>query len=84
MRFLACRYRRQRLYNVEPKRRSLPGDDCRPSQEEHPNAIPAVSVGLDDLGFVRNPVLVPAPDGGRIVNTENIDILDLETVAFQL
>ena len=63
---------------------SLSGSDGGPGEEEDPDAVPAITIGLNDLVLVRYPVLVPAPDGGRVVNAENVNILDLETVVFQL
>ena len=62
----------------------VPGDDGGPSQEEHPDAIPALAIGLDDLVFVHHPVLVPAPDGSRIMHPEDVNVLDFEAVVLEL
>lgn len=63
---------------------SLPGDDGGPGEEEDPDAVPAVTISLDDLVLVRYPVLVPAPDGCGVVNTENVNVLDFEAIALKL
>ena len=45
---------------------------------------PAVSVlGLNFLP-VRHPVTIPSPKSGRVVNTNGIDVLDLETSTLEL
>ena len=61
-----------------------PGNDSGPSQKEHPYAVPALPIGSDDLVFVGHPVLVPAPDGSGIVDTKNVDILDLKAIILEL
>lgn len=38
----------------------------------------------DNLVFVGNPVLVPSVDGGRVVNAQDIDRLDLKVGVFKL
>lgn len=43
-----------------------------------------LAVLLDDLVLVGDPVLVPAIDRGRVVHTEDVDLLDLEAGSFDL
>jgi hypothetical protein len=62
----------------------VPGNDSGPSQEEDPYAVPALPIGSNDLFFVGDPVLVPAPDGSGVVHTENVNILDLKAVILEL
>lgn len=70
--------------NLEEGCTSLSRDDSRPSQEEHPDAIPALAIGLDDLVLVHHPVLVPAPDSSGVVDAEDINVLDFESVILEL
>lgn len=70
--------------DLEEGSASLPGDDGGPGEEEDPDAVPAVTIGSDNLVLVRDPVLVPVPDGGRVVNTEDVNVLDLKAVIFEL
>ena len=65
-------------------RQYIPAGDGAVCKEEDPDTVPPVTVFRDDFVLVTDPVLVPAVDGGRIVNAKNIDVLDLETSAFQL
>jgi hypothetical protein len=62
----------------------IPGDDGRPSQEEDPDAIPALAIGLDDLVLIHYPVLIPAPDCSRIMHAEDVNILDFESIILEL
>jgi len=62
----------------------VPGNDSGPSQEEDPYTVPAFPIGSDDLVLVGDPVLVPAPDGSRVVYTENVNVLDFKAVILEL
>lgn len=64
--------------------RSLARDDGRPGKEDLPGAEPLFAVGGSDRLLVRHPVQVPAVDGGRVVDSNGVDILDLETSALEL
>jgi hypothetical protein len=63
---------------------TLAGSDGGGSQEVLPNAEPALSVLSLDLVLVTHPVPVPAPEGGRVVDTDGVDGLDLEAGALEL
>jgi hypothetical protein len=45
-------------------------------------SIPSVAILRQDLLLVGDPVSVPSPQSGRVVNTDSIDILDLKSCAF--
>jgi len=62
----------------------IPAGDGAVCKEEDPDTVPPFTVFRDNFLLVTNPILVPAVDGGRIVNAKNINVLDLETSAFQL
>lgn len=49
------------------------------SKEVLPNAEPALAVLGLDLVTVAHPVPVPAPEGSRVVHTDGVDGLDLES-----
>ena len=57
---------------------NAPRDDGRPREEEHPEAVPAVPIRLDDFVLVADPVLVPAPDRRAVMHAEHVDVLHLE------
>ena len=61
-----------------------PGDDGGHGQEIDPDSVPPVTVLLGDLVLVADPVLVPAIDGGRVVNTKNINVFNLESSRLDL
>ena len=56
----------------------VPRSDGGRGEEVEPYTVPAVAVSLDDLVLVADPVLVPAPEGSRVVHAEDIDVLDFE------
>ena len=62
----------------------IPRDDGRVRKEEDPDAVPTLAVDLDHLLLVADPVLVPAPDGSRVVDTEDIDVLDFKASGLDL
>jgi hypothetical protein len=62
----------------------VPGDDGGPSQEEHPDAIPALAISLDDLALVHHPVFIPAPDSSRIMHPKDVNVLDFEAIVLEL
>jgi len=61
-----------------------PGNDRRHSQEIDPDSVPPVTILLDNLVLVANPVLVPAVNGCRVVDTKNIDVFDLKSSRLDL
>ena len=63
---------------LEDGRAAMAGNDNRPSKEESPGAEPALAVFGDYLFAVREPVVIPVEDCGRIVNTKDVHILHLE------
>ena len=46
-------------------------------------SIPSVAILRQDLLLVGDPVSVPSPKSGRVVNTDSVNILDLEPCAFK-
>ena len=61
-----------------------PASDRAVSQEEDPNPVPAITILGDDTLLVADPVLIPSIDSRRVVNTQNVDVLDLEARTLQL
>ena len=53
-------------------------------QEELPDAEPALAVLGGNLLLVADPVAVPFPEGGGVVHTDGVNLLDLETSALKL
>ncbi len=66
------------------QRKHVPRSDGGRREEVEPDAVPAVTVLLHDLVLVADPVLVPAPEGGRVVDAEDVDVLDLEAGGLEL
>lgn len=62
---------------------TLAGGDGRRSKEVLPDAEPALSVLSLNLVLVAHPVSVPAPEGGRVVDTDGVNTLDLEASALK-
>lgn len=62
----------------------IPASDGAVGQEEDPDTVPAVAVRSNHLVLVADPVLVPSVEGCRIMDTENVNILDLKTSTFKL
>lgn len=56
---------------------SLTGGDGGISKEEFPDSVPSVAILGLDLVLVGEPVSVPSPESGRVVDTNGIDSLDL-------
>lgn len=56
----------------------LPAANNTPSKEKGPDSVPPVAIGRDNLIMMRDPVLIPPLNGGRVVDTEDINILDFE------
>lgn len=63
---------------------SLARDDGRPGKEDLPGAEPLFAIGGSDRLLVRHPVQVPAVDSGRVMDSDGVDVLDLETSALEL
>jgi len=61
-----------------------PGNDRRHGQEVDPDSVPPIAVLLGNLVLVANPVLVPAVDSCRVVDTKNINIFDLKSSRLDL
>lgn len=69
---------------LEDASAALPRDDGAVGEEEDPDAVPAFTILSNNLLSVINPVQVPLPNGGAIVDTQDIDVLDLKTGCFNL
>jgi len=54
------------------------------SKEEDPHPIPSVTIFCDNLVFIADPVLIPAINCSRVVDTENINVFDLKASRFEL
>lgn len=52
-------------------------------QEELPDTVPSHTVLVDNLVLVAQPVPVPSPDGGRVVDTDVVDGHNFKTSGFQ-
>jgi len=63
---------------------SLSASDRTVSQEEDPDPVPAITILGNNALLVADPVLVPSVDSRRVVNAQNVDVLDLEACALQL
>jgi hypothetical protein len=50
----------------------------------HDELIEPFTVFLCDFILVCDPVLVPTPDGCRVMNTQNINVLDFKSGRFKL
>lgn len=60
-------------HDLEASSAALAGSDNGPSKEEFPDSEPAGAVlGLDDVE-VAEPVAVPAPEGGGVVDADGVD-----------
>lgn len=63
---------------------ALATDDDTVGKEEDPDSIPPFTIGFDNVLLIADPVLVPLVNGRRIMNTEDINILDLKTGTLEL
>lgn len=70
--------------DLEASSTALAGDDGGVGKEELPDAEPPFAVLGLDLVPVVHPVAVPSPESSRVVNTDGIDMLDLETSTLEL
>jgi hypothetical protein len=70
--------------DLEASSTALAGDDGRVGKEELPDTEPSLAVLGLDLVLVGHPVAVPSPEGGRVVNTNSINVLDLEAGTLEL
>lgn len=61
-----------------------PAGDDTVCQEECPDSVPPVTILGYHFLLVLNPVLVPPVDRRGVMDTEDINVLDLETSTFQL
>jgi len=66
------------------KRNLIPASDGAICEEEDPDPVPPIPILGNDLLLVAHPVLVPAVDCSRVVNTKDINVFDLKTSTFQL
>src|SRR6266851_1086286 len=69
---------------LEDGRATVAGDDDRPSEEEGPDAEPALAVRSDYLFAIGEPVVIPVEDRSRIVDTKDVHILHLETSCLEV
>jgi len=67
-----------------PKLFFSPGNDRRHGQEEDPDSVPPITVLLDYLVLVADPVLVPAVDSRRVVDAKNVNVLNLKSSGLEL
>lgn len=65
-------------------RRDLPARDNAVCKEEWPDSEPSVTVLGNNAVLVADPIFIPAVDGSRVMDTENINIFDFETSTLQL
>lgn len=70
--------------NLEARGGSLARGNGGNGQEVLPDAVPADPVLGDNLLLVADPVAVPPPQSGRVVDADCVDALDFETGAFKL
>jgi len=66
------------------QRNPIPASDGAICKEEDPDPVPPIPILGNDLLLVAHPVLVPSVDCSGIVNTKNVNVLDLKTSTFQL
>jgi hypothetical protein len=66
------------------QRNPIPACDGAIRKEEDPDPVPPVPILSNNLLLVAHPVLVPAVDCSGVVNTKNVNVLDLKTSTFQL
>lgn len=60
-------------HHLVARRAALAGRNRRPSEEELPDAVPALAkLGRDRVG-VAEPVAVPPPQGARVVDADGVD-----------
>ena len=69
---------------LEDRCTPLSTDNHTIRQEKHPDPVPSFTVGFDHVVLVVDPVLVPAIDSGRVVNAEDVNILNFKASAFEL
>lgn len=70
--------------DLEASGRTLARYNGGGGKEVLPNAEPSLAVLGLDLLAVGEPVTVPPPEGSRVVNTDGVNVLDLETGALEL
>lgn len=70
--------------DLEASGTALARDDGGVGKEVLPDTEPSLAVLGLNLVAVGHPVTVPPPEGSRVVNTDGIDVLDLETSPLQL
>ena len=66
------------------QRNPIPASDGAIRKEEDPDPVPPIPILGNDILLVAHPVLVPAVDCSGVVNTKNVNVLDLKTSTFQL
>jgi len=69
---------------LEDRGTAVPGNDRRHSQEIDPDPVPPIPILFDDFLLVADPVLVPAVDGCRVVDTKNINVFNLKSSGLKL
>lgn len=70
--------------DLEASSTTLARDDGGVGQEVLPDTEPSLAVLGLNLVAVGHPVAVPPPESSRVVNTDGIDVLDLEAGTLQL
>ena len=62
----------------------MPRRNSGPCEEESPDPEPPVAIGSSDCVLVREPVQVPTVESSRVMNTEDVHILNLKSSDFEL
>lgn len=74
----------KQLMYAEDKKGHPPTCDSRPGQEECPSPEPFITIFCDDRVLVGQPVQIPPPDRGRIVDPKHVDGFDLKVSLLEL
>lgn len=69
--------------DLEASGTALAGDDGGIGEEVLPDTVPPDTILGLDLVLVGEPIAVPSPQSGRVVDADSIDALDLEAGAFK-
>lgn len=70
--------------DLEDRGRPLTSGNDRVGQKVDPNSVPSFAILGNDLVLVGQPVEVPPVNGGRVVDTEDVDAPDLKVGVLEL
>jgi len=70
--------------DLEDRSTTLTANDGAVGKEEDPYSVPLLSVSLDHVLLIADPVLVPSVDSSGVVDTEDINVLNLKASPFKL